>query len=283
MRTHNTVHTNYSRKPLNFGLFTNFPKISEWFYSLEGEGNAIGEPSLYIRLSGCYSAKCSWCDSKYSWYSQDGENDLDKLLSEIKETIKDKEVRRLTITGGEPLHFIKFIPELFERLIEIVPDLNYFGIESNGNLLGTTDNVLSVLKTFNQINLKYNIDPTLTISPKMDAHDCYNDELSQTQIDSMYNDVVNNCQSYLGKHHLIFKFVYDINNEISNERTLVFIEKLKQLGFENKNILLMPWTPLEPLGNDAIFWEDSQNKTARKSLEIGVRYSPRLHVNRQMD
>ena len=41
-------------------------KISEIFYSIEGEGIEIGRPEIFVRLSGC-NLRCEWCDTKYAW------------------------------------------------------------------------------------------------------------------------------------------------------------------------------------------------------------------------
>ena len=54
-------------KQLKFDMIETPPKISQWFISLEGEGSSIGETVLFIRLAGCYSAACEFCDTKYSW------------------------------------------------------------------------------------------------------------------------------------------------------------------------------------------------------------------------
>ena len=41
--------------------------ISEIFYSIQGEGELTGIPSVFIRTSGC-NLRCRWCDTKYaSW------------------------------------------------------------------------------------------------------------------------------------------------------------------------------------------------------------------------
>ena len=81
-----------STKQLMFGTIDRMPNISEWFISLEGEGHSIGEPSLYIRLNGCYSAKCSWCDSKYSWFTDEGKSNLEEIGKSILKEIKNKEI-----------------------------------------------------------------------------------------------------------------------------------------------------------------------------------------------
>ncbi len=76
-------------------------KINEIFYSLQGEGLRQGEPTVFIRLSGC-NLKCDFCDTQYAW-----ENGLDMSVDQICNEVED--IRRfhpsrwICITGGEPL------------------------------------------------------------------------------------------------------------------------------------------------------------------------------------
>jgi len=268
------------KKKLHFGTLSNMPTISEWFVSLEGEGNSIGEPSLYIRLNGCYSAKCSWCDSKYSWYSDEGQ-ELEKLGKEIKAEIKDKEIKRLTITGGEPLHFIASLNKIIDWLADNDIHFDFIGIESNGNLLQDKKIVMETIKTFNIIERQCGTLPTLTISPKLDTEACYGGELSQEQVWNMYNKVIDNCMNYFNKSHLYFKFVWEADKE--NPDNLMFINRLKGFNLGRKHIMLMPWTPDEPHGKDIELWKKSQHTASREALKLGIKYSPRLHIDIEMD
>ena len=76
---------------------TSFP-IMEYFYSIQGEGVFVGQPSFFIRMGGC-DVGCVWCDVKDSW-------DADKhpkisIDSLLEEAIKYPS-RLVIITGGEP-------------------------------------------------------------------------------------------------------------------------------------------------------------------------------------
>ena len=47
-------------------------KISEIFYSIQGEGTLVGVPSVFVRTSGC-NLRCEWCDTPYtSWQPEAG-------------------------------------------------------------------------------------------------------------------------------------------------------------------------------------------------------------------
>ena len=58
-------------------------KVSEHFYSIQGEGPYVGEPSYFIRFSGGCLLTCPFCDSKFSWNPNEGE-ELSKFIKDIK-------------------------------------------------------------------------------------------------------------------------------------------------------------------------------------------------------
>ena len=48
-------------------------RISEIFYSIQGEGILTGVPSVFIRTSGC-NLRCTWCDTPYASWKPEGED-----------------------------------------------------------------------------------------------------------------------------------------------------------------------------------------------------------------
>ena len=74
-------------------------KVSEIFYSQQGEGFLAGTPSVFVRLSGC-PLKCRWCDTKYAQPPHSGQ---DYSIDEIAERTKQWQCRHFVITGGEPM------------------------------------------------------------------------------------------------------------------------------------------------------------------------------------
>ena len=86
-------------------------RISEIFYSLQGEGFLAGLTSVFIRLAGC-PLRCRWCDTKYAWDESAGQ---DYGIAEIVETIQNWPCRFVVITGGEPM-INSDLPQLAQQL-----------------------------------------------------------------------------------------------------------------------------------------------------------------------
>lgn len=86
-------------------------RISEIFYSLQGETRTVGLPTVFIRLTGC-PLRCQYCDTAYAF--QGGQwQDVPAVLAEVKEYA----TQYVTVTGGEPLAQ-KACLELLARLCD---------------------------------------------------------------------------------------------------------------------------------------------------------------------
>lgn len=72
-------------------------RISEIFYSLQGETTRVGLPTVFVRLTGC-PLRCSWCDTTYAFTG--GET---LALAEILVRVAAHAPRHVCVTGGEPL------------------------------------------------------------------------------------------------------------------------------------------------------------------------------------
>ena len=86
-------------------------KISEIFYSVQGEGILAGVPSVFIRTSGC-NLRCTWCDTPYTSWSPEGEQ---RMIDEIVAEVMAHGARHVVLTGGEPMLFPESI-DLTTRL-----------------------------------------------------------------------------------------------------------------------------------------------------------------------
>jgi len=74
-------------------------RISEIFYSLQGEGTLVGTPSAFVRTSGC-NLRCVWCDTPYTSWSPEGE---ELSVDDILERVRRFPARHVVVTGGEPM------------------------------------------------------------------------------------------------------------------------------------------------------------------------------------
>lgn len=72
-------------------------KLTEVFLSIQGEADAVGWPSVFIRLTGC-PLRCGYCDTTYSFYGGHW-HAIEPLLQQVK----DYGVSHVCVTGGEPL------------------------------------------------------------------------------------------------------------------------------------------------------------------------------------
>ena len=130
-------------------LATVKPGEPEIFASLQGEGPAIGRPSVFVRLSRCNLA-CTWCDTAYTWrFSGDNRSHRDgaaferaanqialpedEAAARIAALFAPTAPPRLVITGGEPLLQGAAMVRMVAALREAVPAL-HVEIETNGTI-----------------------------------------------------------------------------------------------------------------------------------------------------
>jgi 7-carboxy-7-deazaguanine synthase len=72
-------------------------KITETFVSIQGEADAVGWPTLFVRLTGC-PLRCVYCDTQYSFHGGEW-----RTLDELLVIARESGVRHVCVTGGEPL------------------------------------------------------------------------------------------------------------------------------------------------------------------------------------
>ena len=88
--------------------------ITEIFSSIQGEGQTIGTPALFVRLSGC-NLRCPFCDTKYSY-----DKGITLTATALSKEYLKARVETIVLTGGEPtLQYVNF-KELIRR-IDITP------------------------------------------------------------------------------------------------------------------------------------------------------------------
>ncbi len=72
-------------------------KVTETFVSIQGEADAVGWPTLFIRLTGC-PLRCVYCDTQYAFHGGEW-REIEPLL----DIARASGVRHVCVTGGEPL------------------------------------------------------------------------------------------------------------------------------------------------------------------------------------
>ena len=72
-------------------------RITEIFYSLQGETRTVGLPTVFVRLTGC-PLRCTYCDTAYAFH---GGEKMD--IADIVSKVKSYDPGYVTVTGGEPL------------------------------------------------------------------------------------------------------------------------------------------------------------------------------------
>lgn len=105
-------------------------RLLEIFSSVQGEGLRAGEPSCFIRLSGC-NFKCPFCDTQDVMKQEHFEMTSKELLNHIRTT---KQITTaFVITGGEPLLQRGDLHSFISLLTGAFPKA-YITIETNGSL-----------------------------------------------------------------------------------------------------------------------------------------------------
>ncbi len=100
-------------------------RITEIFYSLQGESRTVGLPTVFVRLTGC-PLRCGYCDTEYAFY---GGEKMD--IADIVKQVASYNPRYVCVTGGEPLAQPNCIP-----LLSAICDL---GVEVSLETSGAMD------------------------------------------------------------------------------------------------------------------------------------------------
>ncbi len=219
--------------------------ISEIFYSLQGEGELTGVPSVFVRTSGC-NLRCNWCDTPYaSWNPEGTVMGVAAILAEVAKY----PARHVVLTGGEPM-IAKEIRELAAELKKLAYHIT---IETAATL--APDGIACDLAS---------------LSPKLQnsAPDARLDDAWRKKHEALrWQPAV--VRAWLENYGYQLKFVVSQADDVNEIEAM-----LAGLGRDvpRAKILLMPeGTTVEALRARA-GWLGELCKTR------GYRYAPRLHV-----
>lgn len=112
-------------------------RVTEIFYSIQGESTDAGRPCVFVRLSRC-NLRCEWCDTPYSFHGGD------KLSRRaIRDKVAEYDCNLVELTGGEPL----LQPGAEELMTELCDDGYEVMIETSGSrdISGVDDRVKVVM------------------------------------------------------------------------------------------------------------------------------------------
>lgn len=99
-------------------------RITEIFYSLQGESNTVGLPTVFIRLTGC-PLRCVYCDTSYA-FSGGKKIAIDSVIAQAEQY----GTRYITVTGGEPLAQ----PGCLELMTKLLDKSHVVSLETSGAL-----------------------------------------------------------------------------------------------------------------------------------------------------
>lgn len=219
-------------------------RLSEVFYSIQGEGKLLGVPSVFVRASGC-NLRCTWCDTPYASWNPEGDDvPLDRIVAQVA----SYGARHAVLTGGEPM----IMPEISELAAELKRRGMHITVETAGTVFKPVAVDLASLS------------PKLSNSTPWEREGGRFAQLHDKQ--RRRPDVVQSFIDHSPDFQL--KFV------VSGDQDLVEIDALlaELRGWTPSDVLLMPeGTSVDVLQSRSEWLSDVCKRT-------GFRYAPRLHV-----
>jgi 7-carboxy-7-deazaguanine synthase len=217
-------------------------KISEIFYSIQGEGMLTGVPSVFVRLSGC-NLRCHWCDTPYASWHPEGAN---LTLDQVVDQTLAYGAQHAVITGGEPMIF----PEIVELTSRLKAAGQHITIETAGTVFAP---VLCDL---------------MSISPKLANSTPHQRDggrwAEQHERLRIQPEILRRLMGY--PHQL--KFVVGSPDDLNEIRALV-----RLLSADKSSVMLMP------LGTTGEELRERGLWIAEVCKQEGYRMSMRLHVS----
>jgi 7-carboxy-7-deazaguanine synthase len=233
-------------------------EISELFCSIQGEGKRSGYPSFFIRTNHC-NLRCQFisgnlCDTDYtSWYSDHEKNLGEISIPEIIKYYKKCDYNDIVITGGEPTTQLEELKKLcFE--VKKLNDNAFITVETNGTFVG---------------DFVKHID-LVSISPKLSSS-----VPIKTEFEKMHDQNRINIEVFKKYHEFFGQLLFDIQWKFvltSKKDMNEIIELQKQVGFENKDIFLMPE------GRTKKDLERNRSDTVKICKDYSINYSDRLQI-----
>jgi 7-carboxy-7-deazaguanine synthase len=219
-------------------------KISEVFYSVQGEGSLLGVPSVFIRTSGC-NLRCTWCDTPYaSWNPEGNDFSTGQLVAQASHF----GARHAVVTGGEPM----IAPEI----TALTAALKAAGFHITVETAGTVATPVTC--------------DLMSISPKLANSTPHNREngfwvLQHERLryqPSVLRQLMGNYPAYQ------LKFVVASPSDLKEVRNIC-----RDLHADHQHVILMPeGTSRHQIAERSLWLVDL-------CKDEGYRFSPRLHID----
>ncbi len=219
--------------------------ISEIFYSIQGEGELTGTPSVFIRTSGC-NLRCDWCDTPYAAWEPEGD---EISIEEMIEEVNKHPANHCVITGGEPM-IAKGIGELAAKLKQLEKHIT---IETAATV--SPDNIPCDLASISP-KLGNSTPPENRAGPWTERHE-------KTRLQ---HGII---REWLNQYTYQLKFVATGETDLAEIKEL--LEAIEYSGPPGK-VLLMPE------GTDAETLEKRKDTLTEICDREGYRYCNRLHI-----
>ena len=218
-------------------------RISEIFYSIQGEGRLLGVPSVFVRTSGC-NLRCRWCDTPYTSWKPEGKNWIVKsILGEVAKY----PARHVVITGGEPF----LAPDLEELTLELKQRGAHITIETAATIFKPVAADL------------------ISLSPKLANSTPW--KRSKGEFAAMHDKRRLNyrvMQQFIDGYDYQLKFVVDRKTDLDEVRAVV--GRLQNVDAA-KVMLMAQGVKHDELGRKALWIVESCKR-------YGYSYTPRLHI-----
>ena len=218
-------------------------KISEIFYSIQGEGSLVGMPSVFVRTSGC-NLRCTWCDTPYtSWQPEGQEYSIERILTEVSRF----PAAHVVVTGGEPM--------IAPKIAELTAGLRAAGLHITIETAGT----VYALVACDLMSISPKLSNSIPVDREGGRWAAQHDRLR------IQPDVL---QRLLADYSCQLKFVISSGNDLQELASIQAACNAK-----TEQIILMPEGVKPETLHERSLW------LAEVCKRTGYRLSPRLHVD----
>ncbi|MFP8954730.1 7-carboxy-7-deazaguanine synthase QueE [Natrialbaceae archaeon A-arb3/5] len=228
--------------------------INELFYSVQGEGQLAGVPSVFVRTSGC-NLRCWFCDSYHtSWEPTHAWMEIDEIVAEIESFGAD----HVVLTGGEPL-----IHEASETLLAELDERGYHTtVETNGTI--HRDAPIDLASISPKLA---NSTPTPERAPADGDAGQWETRHEDERVD------LDTLTRLANEYECQLKFV--VTDEHDMPEILDLLDEIE----DRVDVPIRDDVLLMPEGATRKRLAETRGQVADLAMEYGFRYTPRLHVD----